>query len=173
MPSLSGKTIGTGENSFVEIQFDCGASLGTLDLWGVQLEQNTTQTAFERESIQQTLAKCQRYFYKSFPLDTTPADGAAEGANGIAANYVTNAARFTYYLPVTMRVKPVTTTIYRSAAGGSNGQIAYFDGAAWQNGTASAVGDSGPQAITFQFAGTLTQFRAQLSSFHFTTSAEL
>ena len=64
MPSLSGKTIGTNENSFVEIQFDCGASLGTLDLWGVQLEQNTTQTAFEQEPIQQTLAKCQRYHFR-------------------------------------------------------------------------------------------------------------
>ena len=64
MPSLSGKTIGTGENSFVEIQFDCGASLGTLDLWGVQLEQNTTQTAFEREPISQTFAKCQRYYIR-------------------------------------------------------------------------------------------------------------
>ena len=64
MPSLSGKTIGTAEDSFVEIQFDCGTSLGTLDLWGVQLEQNTTQTAFERESIAQTLAKCQRYYYR-------------------------------------------------------------------------------------------------------------
>ena len=62
MPNLSGKTIGSGENSFVEIQFDCGASLGTLDLWGVQLEQNTTQTAFERENYNQTLQKCRRYF---------------------------------------------------------------------------------------------------------------
>jgi hypothetical protein len=62
MPSLSGKTIGTNENSFVEIQFDCGSSLGTLDLWGVQLEQNTTQTAFERDSVYQTESKCYRYF---------------------------------------------------------------------------------------------------------------
>ena len=62
MPNLSTKTIGTNENSFVEIQFDCTTSLGTLDLWGVQLEQNTTQTAFELESIQQTLDKCHRYY---------------------------------------------------------------------------------------------------------------
>jgi hypothetical protein len=70
MPSLSGKTIGTNENSFVEIQFDCGASLGTLDLWGVQLEQNTTQTAFEREPFQVSLHKCLRYYETSYPLGT-------------------------------------------------------------------------------------------------------
>ena len=64
MPNLAAKTIGTNEDSFVEIQFDIGSSLGTLDLWGVQLEQNTTQTVFETESIQQTLAKCYRYFQR-------------------------------------------------------------------------------------------------------------
>ena len=67
MPSLSGKTIGTAEDSFVEIQFDCGSSLGTLDLWGVQLEQNTTQTAFERRPIQQEITLCQRYYLRQNP----------------------------------------------------------------------------------------------------------
>jgi hypothetical protein len=173
MPSLSGKTIGTGENSFVEIQFDCGSSLGTLDLWGVQLEQNTTQTAFERESIQQTLAKCYRYFYKSFPLETTPAEGVVLNGNYMATVYVANAGRFTVYLPVTMRATPTTTTIYRTNLTATNGQIGYFDGAAWQSGTGSAVPEAGPSVLTFGFAGTMTAFRSQLAALHFTTSAEL
>jgi hypothetical protein len=100
MPSLSGKTIGTNENSFVEIQFDCGASLGTLDLWGVQLEQNTTQTAFEREPIQQTLAKCERY-YKTFGsgggTDAALMCGVAYGTNTIIGSFTFG----------TMRANPV------------------------------------------------------------------
>lgn len=62
MPTLSGKTIGSDENSYVEIQFDVGGGTGTLYIWGIQVEQNTTATALEREPIQQTLAKCQRYY---------------------------------------------------------------------------------------------------------------
>ena len=101
MPSLSGKTIGTGENSFVEIQFDCGSSLGTLDLWGVQLEQNTTQTAFERESIQQTLAKCQRYYYR-----LSPTDSSVESAPGYSGS--ATIAQLLVTFPVEMRVAPTT-----------------------------------------------------------------
>lgn len=108
MPSLSGKTIGTGENSFVEIQFDCGASLGTLDLWGVQLEQNTTQTAFERESIQQTLAECQRYYQ-------TATLGSAEWmASYVGSDEATN--RYGYVVfPVQMRSAPTISGLTASS----------------------------------------------------------
>ena len=103
MPSLSGKTIGTGENSFVEIQFDCGASLGTLDLWGVQLEQNTTQTAFEREPIQQTLAKCQRYYWRVTVTNTYI--GMAQTRTGTP--YILCGA---LPMPVSMRTNPTLSS---------------------------------------------------------------
>ena len=64
LPSLSGKTIGTNENSFLEIHLDFGVQTGTLAFWGVQLEQNNTATALEREHIVETLAKCYRYFQR-------------------------------------------------------------------------------------------------------------
>jgi hypothetical protein len=99
MPSLSGKTIGTAEDSFVEIQFDCGSSLGTLDLWGVQLEQNTTQTAFEMENVSQTLQKCQRYFIR-----------LASGNNQTVSVGFANSSTTFYtvlYFPNTMRKTPV------------------------------------------------------------------
>ena len=63
VPSISGKTLGsTADTHYLELQFDCGNKTGQLDIWGVQLEQNTTATILEREPIQQTLAKCQRYY---------------------------------------------------------------------------------------------------------------
>tara|TARA_R110000868_G_scaffold279524_2_gene539577 strand:+ start:6664 stop:7728 length:1065 start_codon:yes stop_codon:yes gene_type:complete len=104
MPSLSGKTIGTNENSFVEIQFDCGASLGTLDIWGVQLEQNTTQTAFERRPIQQELALCHRYYYREQPGVSNRFSSAKAASAGVAESQ--------FYLPVPMRIAP--TNLYQS-----------------------------------------------------------
>lgn len=62
LPTISGKTIGTDENSYLEIQFDIGGATGRLDIWGVQVEQGTTFTAIERRSIQNELADCERYF---------------------------------------------------------------------------------------------------------------
>jgi hypothetical protein len=62
MPSLSGKSIGTAENSYVEIHFEFGSQTGTFSIWGVQLEQNSTATALERRPIQQELELCQRYY---------------------------------------------------------------------------------------------------------------
>ena len=62
LPSISGKTIGNNGDDYLQIMFDLGSQTGKFYLWGVQLEQNTTQTAFERRPIQQEIALCQRYF---------------------------------------------------------------------------------------------------------------
>ena len=63
--SITGKTIGTGQ---VGIEFYIGGSANTvqtIDIWGVQLEQGSTATAFQTATgtIQGELAACQRYYY--------------------------------------------------------------------------------------------------------------
>jgi hypothetical protein len=60
---LSG-TFGTNGDDYVEILFDLGTQTGTLQIWGVQVEQNTTATSLERRPIQQELALCQRYYFE-------------------------------------------------------------------------------------------------------------
>jgi hypothetical protein len=64
LPSISGKTIGSNGDDYLQIMFDLGSQTGKFWLYGVQLEQNTTQTALERRPIQQELALCQRYYYR-------------------------------------------------------------------------------------------------------------
>ena len=171
MPSLSGKTIGTNENSFVEIQFDCGASLGTLDLWGVQLEQNTTQTAFEREPIQQTLAKCQRYFFSSFPLNITPVNGyAVDGTYNLNAFSATD-ARCEVYFPVRMRSAPVTT-FYNSTLTATASQWSYFV-ATWAASSNTIAVETSQLKLTIQMTGIFTAYRAHLAGGFVTCSSEL
>lgn len=64
VPSISGKTVGTG--SFFAIEtFIAPASTVTWDVWGVQVEAGSTATAFQTATgtIQGELIACMRYFY--------------------------------------------------------------------------------------------------------------
>ena len=79
VPALTSKTVGTNGDDYLEIHFDLGTQTGTFNLWGVQLEQNTTATALERRPIQQEIALCQRYYQKSYKQATAPGTPSAAG----------------------------------------------------------------------------------------------
>jgi hypothetical protein len=68
VPSISGKTIGTG--SMVQLLFaQSGGTVAsnTVDFWGVQAEAGSTATAFQTATgtIQGELAACQRYYWRT------------------------------------------------------------------------------------------------------------
>jgi len=69
VPSISGKTIGTGSYAFVYLGLPNNDTF-TIDTWGWQLEQANTATAFQTATgtVQGELAACQRYLQ----LLTTP-----------------------------------------------------------------------------------------------------
>jgi hypothetical protein len=124
IPSISGKTIGTTANtSYLELNLwtSSGAtnatrasSIGiqnfTAGIWGVQLEQGTTATAFQTATgtIQGELAACQRYFYNHL-------SGNA-GAIGVGYNETATSMGAQVKFAVTMRTVPslvvVTGTNY-------------------------------------------------------------
>ena len=117
VPSISGKTIGTTANtSFVEtnLWLSAGSTLATrassigiqnntFDIWGVQVENGSTATAFQTATgtIQGELAACQRYYWRS-------RGNAANSpyAQGIAASGADLQGMCQY--PVTMRVAPTS-----------------------------------------------------------------
>jgi hypothetical protein len=113
VPSLSGKTIGTG-NIFLGVRINVSAgsnfnsstdTLGiqsnTFDIWGVQAETGSVATAFQTATgtIQGELAACQRYYYRSFPAVNSKTFG-----NGFCNS--TTTVRGIINFPVTMRTSP-------------------------------------------------------------------
>jgi hypothetical protein len=103
IPSLSGKTIGTG--SVLGVNFTLPYNtVSTIDIWGVQLEAGSVATPFRRNanSLQGELAGCQRYYHRS----QSAAPFLIHSTSGIAVNATT--VGFVVQHPVTMRVGPTS-----------------------------------------------------------------
>jgi hypothetical protein len=113
VPSISGKTLGTDGNDFLEVRFwfDAGSNLnaraaslgqqsGTFDIAQVQIEEGSVATPFEHRPIGLELSLCQRYYLRWKTGGTygfSPFFGFAVG---------TTSAQTPYSLPVEMRVTP-------------------------------------------------------------------
>ena len=108
LPSISGKTIGSNDDDYLQIMFDLGSQTGRFWLYGVQLEQNTTQTALERRPIGQELALCERYF-QSFPTHT-----GSDKAFFTGVAYLTNTIIAGIMFP-RMRALPAGTVVSPTA----------------------------------------------------------
>ncbi len=140
LPSISGKTIGTGSNlTFIIDQPTTGAQ--TNDVWGVQVEAGSVATAFQTATgtIQGELAACQRYYYR--------ATAAAIGERlGVGYAGTTTTANIIYPLPVTMRIAP---TAIETTGTGSDYSIATAGGNVTCT-TTPAFGVSNAWQILFQ-----------------------
>jgi hypothetical protein len=103
LDSISGKTIGAG--SYLAAIILLPGATQTTDIWGVQLEQGSTATAFQTATgtIQGELAACQRYYFRQ----TANAAGNAYVGNGHARNTTTDFVGL-LQAPVEMRVVPTS-----------------------------------------------------------------
>jgi hypothetical protein len=135
--SWSGATYlsATGATSVV------GTNGATWYITGVQLEQNTSATPFERRLYGQELANCQRYFAK------LQNDGTGQIAISAGFQTSTTVAAFAINFPVTMRAEPTVTVSNLQASDNVNFSNAWTLGSVdmgyntgYLNGTISAAG---------------------------------
>ena len=103
LPSISGKTIGSG--NYLSIEWYGNTPSNYIDIWGVQLEAGSVATAFQTATgtIQGELALAQRYYWRQ----TGPNAYSAFGPAGAVSSSTQAIGLFTN--PVPMRV--VATSI--------------------------------------------------------------
>jgi len=115
VPSISGKTIGTGDflrlalwasagSAFDSRTGTLGIQTNTIDFWGVQVQNGNVATAFQTATgtLQGELAACQRYYWRN----TGGNGNYAPYGNGSYVN-ATNAEVIVNF-PTTMRTSPST-----------------------------------------------------------------
>ena len=170
LPSISGKTIGTGNHLRVRILQNL-TSGNTLDIWGEQLEAGSVATAFQTATgtLQGELSAAQRYYLKSYNQATAPATATTVSAFAYAAVNSTNTDnRVNVRFPVNMRSTP-TITLYSSSTG-TSAKIFNENLATDLNGATQFVGETGfhayPSSGTVSGSGTVLIF-------HYVASAEL
>jgi hypothetical protein len=104
IPSISGKTIGTGSSLTLGIR-STATSGSVLSLWGVQLEAGSVATPFTTASntLQGELALCQRYYYR------TGTEAAYQYLATAAVDSATTVLG-TIFFPVKMRTAPTLSS---------------------------------------------------------------
>lgn len=80
LPPISGKAFGTHGNDCLQLLFLLPGAPCTIDLAQVQIEAGPTAGDFELLPAQQVLALCQRYYEKSYEVDTLPGTATNQGA---------------------------------------------------------------------------------------------
>jgi len=165
IPSVSGKTIGTGSYLFIRL-LAYGAQTGnfTVDFWGAQVEAGSVATAFQTATgtLQGELAACQRYYWR-FTVPTAFANLAPSA--GIAAS--TTVARFAFLPPVPMRTTPTSLDYSTLILYDSVGTSVVTSAAHSVYTTASVMG------VDFTVASGLTQYRPYQLLSNDSTSAHL
>jgi len=108
-------------NAFLQPSGDTSTTAWELNLAGLQFEAGENASDFEHEDYGTTLAKCQRYYQKSYNYSVAPATNTQVGATyqttDASGNYAS--AGYTHF-PVRMRATP-TITSYDFA--GNSGKI--------------------------------------------------
>jgi len=138
----------------------------TFYITGVQLEQNTSATPFERRLYGQELANCQRYYEKTYNTDVAPATVTGIGAiSTVAYGAYSNRPFLGIQFKVSKRANP-TVTLYSTS--GVSGKIEGPSAVDYTAGT-QYIGNQAFQVYQSQTTSTTNGDYY----IHFTASAEL
>jgi hypothetical protein len=120
VPSISGKTIGTGSMvQFLLAQSSGTVASNTVDFWGFQVEAGSVATAFQTATgtIQGELDACQRYYQRISGSSIQVATGMAEAPTDVI-----------FPIRATPQLRVTATSIDFSAPGVYNGVTVYNGG---------------------------------------------
>jgi len=179
VPSISGKTIGTGNSLILSIWLSAGSDFNTrsnttglqnntFDIWGVQIEAGSVATAFQTASgtLQGELALCQRYYQRL----------GANGNNMLYPGFNNSTTELYTGIPlkVTMRTNPtitlptVSSNFYVRVAGGSNVAVSAYSvigtnyDNVWLSFTSSGLTSGQGSGLVNQGSSTYMEFSAEL-----------
>jgi hypothetical protein len=187
LASLSGKTIGTGSSNEIYIWTSAGPSYDTqtdsmgiqsttIDIWGVQLEAGAVATPFTTATgtLAGELAACQRYYEKSFNIETAPTTNSSVGWYSFYTNnsIANNDTLGTVVFKVTKRGTP-TITVRPYATVANTGRVSDINGTDLAAGSGSA-GNATQNSfyVSNGSGGTITTLKTGVL-FHWEASAEL
>lgn len=110
VPSISGKTLGSNGDDRLELNFwfdagsdynsrtnSLGQQSGTFDIAQVQVEEGTVATPFEHRPIGMELSLCQRYYQKSYNIETAPGTATSTGTEWLTLPSSGRIATTTHY----------------------------------------------------------------------------
>jgi len=159
VPSIAGKTIGTGSYINIDLNLPSTGTF-TFDIWGLQWEAGSVATPFQTATgtIQGELAACQRYYEQTFVTSPT------ESSNKVSAYSDSNYTQGTRW-KVTKRVAP-SVTVYSSNGGTANRIRQISTNVNYTPGSISDIGIDG-----FNIFTGIAQ--SNMMDFHYTASAEL
>jgi len=145
-----------------------GTNGATFYITGVQLEVGSSATSFDFRSIGTELQLCQRYYQKSFPQATAPAQNAGTTGCIFGLSPANSGAAYGMVVfPVVMRATPGTVILYNPSAANSN----------WRNITAGSDVNStlysSSQASIMITQNTQTVAAYQVCGIHYTADGEL
>ena len=179
IPFISGKTIGSDNNDWIGLYFwfDAGSNYnsrtnslgqqsGTFDIAQVQLEEGTVATPFEHRPIGTELALCQRYFEKSYDINTAPGNSTQENSfRTIAPRTLSSAADYMYSVQYKVTKRSGTDLVIYSIDG-TQGSVRDISGGT-NTTLRSSLGGASNLMINFDIIDT------RFYAFHWTATAEL
>ena len=121
LPSISGKTLGTNGDDYLELRFllSTGTTF-TLDVAQAQLENGQQFTEYEVVDPAVEIVQCQRYYEKSYNIDVVPGTVTVSGAVNDNVTLVAGLNVPTTYMQfnVPKRATPTVTGISTSGVSG-------------------------------------------------------
>jgi len=175
VPSITGKTVGTDNNDYIEFLIQETSSFSTfmLDTAQWQVEKGSVASEFEKRPSGLELVLAQRYFEKSFPLTTSPGEGR-NNPPYMSVMTITSTARRGWIPFVTRKRASPTMTYYRAAGMTNDGDWNVREGAsAWTERTPSTNNANENGVVVQVIAIGATTGQGMAAQGHWAADAEL